>query len=82
MEDVGDVKPKPCPLSVRSGRKPVRRLNQTSNTYNCMSVTEEGRGASIHEYVVRCVASEIDSLCQSALVEKITYRSVLAGEDS
>jgi hypothetical protein len=42
----------------------------------------DGRGASMHECVARCVASEIDSLCQSALVEKTTYRSVLAGQES
>ncbi len=42
----------------------------------------DGRGASMHECVARCVTSEIDSLCQSALVEKITYRSVMDGQEN
>jgi hypothetical protein len=42
----------------------------------------DGRGASMHECVARYVASEMDSLCQGALCEKITYRRVLTGQES
>jgi hypothetical protein len=44
-------------------------------------VENDGGSASMQEYVVRDVVSDIDSLWQGALGEQVVYQGFLAGQE-